>query len=541
MALALPLLGLALLAVFYRLYRRFSRISVSDIPGPEPESFVIGNLRQYFQSQAGEIDFKWQEAYGGVVRFKGPFGEDRLLVSDPKALQYIYHISGYNFSKQPERREMTRMLTGRGIVWAEGHEHKRHRKIMNPAFGYGEIKAYSPVFNHHSAKLTTKWKEHILASPNQKSVFEVSSWFARSTLDAMGVAAFDYHFGTLDNELGNVYANLCVEAFGSLSESDIFRQALVPYLPKFVLSYIREQAPSHRLQQLRHAFVVGNKVAKEMIDSKSKALSGEIQGNRDIMSLLVRANASEKEETRMSEEEMIAQVRTLLLAGYETTATSLTWAMLEIARHSDVQEKLRREIRQKQQEIQARGETEFSQSDFDAMPYLTAVLKESLRFHPVVYGTYREPVKDDVLPLSKPITTRSGKVVAEIPVPKGIKIVASISGYHRNKDVFGPDSHVYDPERWIIPGRVKNLASVGVYGNLLSFAGGVRSCIGWRFAVSELQAFIVELVNNFEFSLTPEAQMVRREACLVMAPTIEGQVEKGNQLPLVVKIAALED
>lgn len=55
--------------------------------------------------------------------------------------------------------------------------------------------------------------------------------------------------------------------------------------------------------------------------------------------------------------------------------------------------------------------------------------------------------------------------------------------------------------------------------------------------IVELQAFLVELVNNFEFSCTPEAGKIRREACTVMAPTIEGQVEKGTQMPLRIKVA----
>jgi hypothetical protein len=95
----------------------------------------------------------------------------------------------------------------------------------------------------------------------------------------------------------------------------------------------------------------------------------------------------------MSEEEMIAQMRyvcaqlmqwyevsslvdrTLLLAGYETTATSLSWLLLEIARHTDVQTRLRNEIHEKEREIWARGDVEFTANDFDSMPYLTAVIK----------------------------------------------------------------------------------------------------------------------------------------------------------------------
>ena len=72
-----------------------------------------------------------------------------------------------------------------------------------------------------------------------------------------------------------------------------------------------------------------------------------------------------------------AHFSTLLLAGFETTATSLSWSILEIARHTTVQNKLRQEIRAKEREIKARGDSEFTSNDFDAMPYLTAVLKVS--------------------------------------------------------------------------------------------------------------------------------------------------------------------
>ncbi|KAJ3514485.1 hypothetical protein NLJ89_g2346 [Agrocybe chaxingu] len=506
MSLILSFVSLALLAALYKIYRRLTRTPVSNIPGPEPESFVLGNLRQLIQCQAGEIDFKWQELYGDVVRFKGPFGEDRLLVSDPKALQHIYQTSRYDFAKQAERREISRLLSGRGVLWAHGYDHQRQRKIMNPAFGPRETKAFVPLFSDVASKLGGKWKDFISQSPNQESVIDMTNWIAPATLDAMGIAAFDYEFGTLDNsdnELGNAFANMCVEVFGSLSAKDILRQALAGYLPKAVFRYIGDNAPNHRLEQLRKASAVATKVAKELIDGKVEALE-DGKGKSDVMSLLVQANVSENESTRMSEEEMIAQMR-------------------------------------KEREIRERGDRELSASDFDTMPYLTAVIKESLRFHPASPSTYRETMKEDVLPLLKPITTLSGKVITELPVPKGLKVVTSINGYNRHKDVFGHDSHVYDPERWLVPGRIEKTAYVGVYGNLLSFAGGVRSCIGWRFAVLELQAFIFELVGNFEFALAPAALRIRRESGIVMTPTVEGEIGKGNQLPLIVRVATRED
>lgn len=69
----------------------------------------------------------------------------------------------------------------------------------------------------------------------------------------------------------------------------------------------------------------------------------------------------------------------------------------------------------------------------------------------------------------------------------------------------------------------------------------LRSCIGWKFAVLELQAFLVELIGTFEFALTPESRKIRREGALVMVPTVEGEIEKGSQLPLRVRLAPREE
>ncbi|PPQ93824.1 hypothetical protein CVT25_013533 [Psilocybe cyanescens] len=531
---ALPLLILTffgILAIAYRLYQRFSRISLSKIAGPPSESFIIGNLRQYLQSQAGEIDCVWQEQFGDVVKYKGYFGQDHLLISDPKALQFILHTAAYRFVKPPERRAISALLSGMGIVWAEGLVHKRHRKIMMPAFGNKESKDLVPLFFSHACKVVHKWKDIVDLSASQESVLDVSDWIARATLDAMGAAAFDYRFDILENgnnELGKTYTNLCLYAFGQISTRELYKQAM--NLVKFprLLSCFKSSTPNPRQQLLINASVVATKVAKDVITAKY----------RDNGSL--RANESENEKTRMSEDEMVAQMRTMLLAGFETTATSLTWTLLELALHPDVQDKLRREIHQKERDVKARGDTQFSASDFEDMPYLTAVLKESLRIHPAAYAIFREPTKDEIIPLSTPITTRSGNLINEIVVPKGTKITLSINGFNRNKTIFGPDSHMYDPDRWLTPGRIEKTVTVGVYGKSLTFSGGVRSCIGWRFAVLEIQAFLVELIGNFEFSVTPEAKMVRREACLVMTPTIEGHVKKTRYLPLIVKVAKRE-
>ncbi len=120
-----------------------------------------------------------------------------------------------------------------------------------------------------------------------------------------------------------------------------------------------------------------------------------------------------------------------MLAGHETTANTLNWTLLELCKQPHIQNKLRAEIWGAEATLRETGRTQFEVSDFENMPYMTAVVKEALRFHPALHHAYRQAGRDDVLPLSTPLQASDGTVITELPVPKGLKIVASITGYNR--------------------------------------------------------------------------------------------------------------
>ncbi|KAF4591209.1 hypothetical protein EYR40_009812 [Pleurotus pulmonarius] len=541
------LLAFLISTVSYAAYRRITRIRLGHIRGPVVDaSLLLGNLPELYQSDAAAAsdlaDLKWQKTYGDVVRIKGILEEDRLLITDAKALQYIYQTSGYHWPKMWERRELSRLVTGPGLTWADGDVHKRQRKIMLPGFGTPESRAFLPVFLGTANKLAEKWKDMISTSGADGSmVVNMPYWLSRATLDAIGEAAFGYRFGGLDddkNELANAYTTLLSETFGSPSLPAIFTISTWVHLPAWLRHLF--QRKSARLHHARATEKIGNSVAKSLIDAKANALMGG-KGGKDVMSLLVQSNAAENEKGRMSVPEMLAQMRTIMLAGHETTANTLNWTLLEICKQPHIQKKLRAEIWGAEATLRENGRTQFEVSDFENMPYMTAVVKEALRFHPALHHAYRQAGRDDVLPLSTPLQASDGTVITELPVPKGLKIVASITGYNRNKLVFGEDADVFNPDRWLRPsdGKKQTVVVLTVLSHdRLTFAAGVRSCIGWRFALYELHAFIIELISNFEFELTPDAEHIRRHPCLVVAPTIAGREKEGAQLPLRVRIAA---
>ncbi|THH17599.1 hypothetical protein EUX98_g9099 [Antrodiella citrinella] len=519
----------------YLLYSRATKLSLNDIPGPEPESFWLGSLGRLTRGLVGVVDAAWQEKFGGVAHIKGPLGQDLLWVCDPRALQFIQN-GAYNFPKPSERIALATLTTDNGLVTAEGDIHKRQRRTMMPAFGMPESKALFPIFSRCADSITTRWKDQLFDVAGQSTIFNINKWVSCATLDAIGEAAFDHKFGAIDDQEGEFirsYQSLMIKTFGSQKDGRIIFQSLARFVPSKVLVYFYDHLPSFGF--LRWNRAVAHKFAREMIANKDLALA-KGTSSHDVMSILVRANNTEDEKKKLSELEMVSQMRTILLAGHETTSTALSWGLLELAKYPEYQTKLRKEIHDREAIIKGRG---FNVNDLDNMPFTQACVKEILRLNPPVYHIHRVAGQDVAIPVARPIITKSGKEIREVPVPKGTRIILSIVAYNRDKAIWGEDAHKFNPDRWTnLP--EKRDATIGVFGGLATFAGGTRSCIGWRFAVYEIQAFLIELVANFEFAPTEASKKIRKEPCAIMAPTIEGEMERGAQMPLKVTLVQRE-
>jgi len=220
----------------------------------------------------------------------------------------------------------------------------------------------------------------------------------------------------------------------------------------------------------------------------------------------------------MSDADVLAQVPTFLVAGHDTTSVATTWTLYSLSRHPAIQSKLREEL------LTVTSETP-SMDELKSLNYLDSVVRESLRVNSPVPATMRVAMKDDVIPLEDGGSVRIGK---------GDPILIPILAINRTKDLWGEDSFEFKPERWnSLPEKVASIP--GVWGNILSFLGGSRACIGYQFSILEIKCLLFTLIRSFEFSLAVPEESITKTSFIVQKPLVKGEEDKGGQMLLFVK------
>ncbi|KAL4255425.1 cytochrome P450 family protein [Pleurotus pulmonarius] len=525
---------------------RRKRSVVNRLRGPPSPSWLLGNEQDILrQSEVGNIESRWIREYGTTFKISSCYGRAGIFTVDPRAIQHIFQTAGYRYSRRADSTQMNRNMFGRSILSASSSEvHQRHRKVMNPVFTAQQLRGFLPVFQTVASRMTQKLKDQI---QNGEKSFNIISWLGRCTLDAIGTAAFNYPFGALEDshedELSQSLENLFADTLPFPPKWDLLFKSAWRYIPTSILQLV-EYMPTKEYRRFRRFRKLCRGVAKALIRENTGATHSDVDrdfgensagSRRDFMSVMARANDSEDPRRQLDEEEVLSQMGTLILVGHDTTANTLSWLLYELSKHLDDQERVRDEIQARRAQLPSGAP--FTISDLESLTFTNATIKEALRLHPIVFELRRTAERDDTIPLDIPIVTTDGEVIKELPIRKGQDLFISISGYNRLPSIWGDDADAWNPRRFIDVPRKENekRTAVGVYANLMSFSGGVRACIGWRFALIELQALVVEMIENFTVSL-PDGVEISRLPAGMMIPVVKDKLDEGTQMPLVLSL-----
>jgi cytochrome P450 len=214
-------------------------------------------------------------------------------------------------------------------------------------------------------------------------------------------------------------------------------------------------------------------------------LSSKDNQNPDIISIALASGG-------FSEDELVDHVMTFLVAGHESTATAFEWAIYEIARRPEMQNRLRNDIRA---HISSLKGGEDIGSSIESIPYLNAVCSEVLRFYPFV-------------PFATRVASKDNTILGTF-VPKGTVVAFAAHATNHDKSLWGPDADQFNPERWMGPGRARSGGSSTNYA-FLTFSAGAKSCIGQGWTRSELACLVAATVGRFCIELAnPEEKRLK--------------------------------
>ncbi|CAE7156988.1 unnamed protein product [Rhizoctonia solani] len=494
--------------------------------GPPNESFLFGHMKRRFMASGDslKIQEQWMETYGSTYSYRGFLLSYRLFTADTRALTYIMTQTD-TFPKPDSVRQGLATVVGYGLLSTEGDIHRRQvRGFFSPSFGPAQIRELVPIFWNKSNKLRDIWLEILKESPD--GTINVLSWLSRATLDIIGAAGFDHHFNSLDGDDEDELSAAFKKVFQS-GRSPGTLAMLANIFP--LLRYI----PTERKREVATSLAAMRRIGARLIANKKAALeqddkTGSNSQGRDLLTLLIKSNIqAENEAHRMSDEEVLSQISTFLVAGHETTSTATTWALYALAKHPRVQRKLREEL------LECGLGDEPNMAELDKLPYLDHFIRECLRVHSPVPNVPREATQDVQIPVSKSYKDKYGVERDHISLQKGDMIIVPIVTLHGMKEIWGDDVAEFKPERWEHLPETANEVP-GVVGHLMTFIHGQRSCIGYRFSIIEMKALLYSLVRAIEFSIDPQID-IGKSVTAVIRPHVVSEREKGNQMPLICK------
>ncbi|KAI6004499.1 cytochrome P450 [Pisolithus orientalis] len=531
------------LRVAIRTIRKKSR--TTKLRGPKSTSLLFGVGKELFESpDSGALFEAWSKEYGVVYEIPMICGQKRVILCDPRAAAYLFARDTWSYVGIPGFKAVIARRVGKGLNWAEGESHRRYsppwfsvspypnaglllstfrqRRSIAPSFNSTAIRKLSPTIHQAVDRLKAAWQASIDVNGGESVVLDVTKWMNYVSLDSFGSAGFSYDFGSLDGKPNSTISVL--DAFGAHSPRTFLDNVVS------LLSFIFPMAmnvPTWRNKMLDKLRERMSETCDMLVDNATKEKGSTSNEQVSTIGLLLKAE-DEDSGKRIVREEVLAQLSTLIFASYETTATTMTWALVELARHPDIQTKLR-------EELSSFGREPLYDELTTGLPYLDAIVQETLRLHPAVPELIRQADEDDIIPLSEPVRAKSGEVIDSIAVERGTVFVISTSYMNRSEAIWGPDAKVFRPDRWIeADGVTKKAQEVKGHRHLFSFGDGPRSCIGKLFAVAEVKTVLSVVVRNFVLEMRDgpdtKVEITRR---LTLRPKVAG--EAGIKVPLRVR------
>lgn len=412
---------------------------------------MLGHLPDMRRDQLGFFARARRE-HGDVVRFRFGWATVHLL-AHPHAIKHVFTDNVRNYDKQTPGFEKLRTILGNGLLTSEGAFWLRQRRIAQPGFSRERIQRFAPVMAEATDHLVDAWLSKRSLGP-----VDVHAGMMLVALRIAGLTLLSTDFTKDAKAVGDALMVLLPE---------VQRAVLNP------LHAVLRRLPTPRTRRIQASMDDLVRVVRDAIEARRSMPSPP----DDLLSMLMQAR-DEETGAAMSAEQLADEVLTIFLAGHETTANALSWALLLATDHPDETALVVQEI------DEVLGKDVPTAAKIPALQRTRAFLMEAMRLYPPAWMIARRCIEEDE--------------VGGFLIPAGSLVLASPFVTQRHPDFF-PNPEGFDPARFMEP-RSKDPRTKAAY---FPFGMGPRLCIGQSFAMLEAVLIFARLLQRLAFRRAP--------------------------------------
>ncbi|KAL6562507.1 hypothetical protein OROGR_003514 [Orobanche gracilis] len=483
------------------------RLKQKDNKGPKTWPFLGAALEQLMNYDSMHDWILGYLSKSRTVVVPMPF-TTYTYIADPADVEHVLKTNFSNYPKGEVYHSYMEVLLGNGIFNVDGESWRKQRKTASFEFASKNLRDFSTVvFREYSLKLSEILSH---ASHNNHAV-DMQELLMRMTLDSICKVGFGVEIGTLAPNLPD---NEFAKAFDTANITVTLRFIDPLWKLKKFFNIGTEAVLDQNIRTIDDfTYSVIKRRKAEIEQGKGNNANKEEKIKHDILSRFI--ELSKDPDNNMTDKSLRDVVLNFVIAGRDTTATTLAWAIYMIISHDHVAEKLYVELKKfeedhaKEEGVELMERYHEDQESFDhramqfgellsydslgKLYYLHAVITETLRLYPAVPQDPKGILEDDVLPDGT--KAKAGGMVTYVPYSMG-----------RMEYNWGPDAASFKPERWLKDGIFQNASPF----KFTAFQAGPRICLGKDSAYLQMKMALAILCRFYEFKLVPGHQVKYR-------------------------------
>ncbi|KAG1878786.1 cytochrome P450, partial [Suillus subluteus] len=481
---------------------------------------------------------------------------ETIHVSDPRTLYHIIVKDQHIFQEPDLFTVSNKLIFGEGLTSTVREQHHRQCKLLNPIFSTSNMRQLLRILYPISNRLTFTLTAQLPVDGSHKEI-DVLPWLSRCVLDSVCQGILGCPSSSLSKTEDDAYSEalwLMGPLIGKLMVAWLIVVPIMPYC--FPSWFMRD------VWELHHIVETVDSVNRTVFAEKKAAVEvdmlnsvNDVYGDGDSIPSMMdimrefhrqvrhpcsskhsKGNCALSNTEQLTDAKLLGQMSVMAFAGLDTTTSTLARCVYLLAQHPRSQARLRNEIHDAVNSSIHQNITS-AELPYDVLmnlPFLDSIVKETLRLYLSCPFMSQKATKASTLPLQFPARSQSGAYTSSVAVPQGSLIIISILTANRHREMWGANANEWHPEWWhssappsqaqdinasfsgegaaptsrqSVPGIKDGVWFPGIYSNmrfLITFLGGSRSCIGFKFAEMEIKQVLVTLILHLHVALLME-------------------------------------